>query len=252
MTLRTRHAPLLDVDVTPLAVDELLEELSRAVHERSTRMVLGHNLHSVHMVHTDPDFRDCYEKAEITLVDGMPVLAMLALGEVAAGRRPFGVSRRLGSTDWISECVRLDCMERVAVFGARTESNRAALETLRSRAPHTEFLGIPADPWREEDLPGVVGAIRDFDPQLLLIGMGMPLQERLAGELRRSTEVPVIAAVGGAVDQISGAQSLAPRWLGRMGFEWLWRLASDPRRLTGRYVVEPVRLAGLLLMRRTA
>ena len=98
----------------------------------------------------------------------------------------------------------------------------------------------------------MTSAIREFDPQLLLVGMGMPLQERLASELRGSTRVPVIAAVGGAVDQISGAQSLAPRWVGRMGFEWLWRLASDPRRLTGRYVVEPVRLAGLLLTRRTA
>lgn len=252
MTPHTRQAPLLDVEVTPLAVDELLEELSRAVHDRSPRMVLGHNLHSVHMVHTDPAFRGCYEKAEITLVDGMPVLAMLALGELAAGRKPFGVSRRLGSTDWISESVRLDCMERVAVFGARAESNRAALVALRSGAPHTEFLGIPGDPWQEEDLPQVTSAIREFDPQLLLVGMGMPLQERLASELRRSTGVPVIAAVGGAVDQISGAQSLAPRWVGRMGFEWLWRLASDPRRLTGRYVVEPVRLAGLLLTRRTA
>lgn len=252
MAPQSRRAPMLDVEVTPLDVDELLEELSRAVDERSPCTVLGHNLHSVYMLHTDPAFRECYEKAEIVLVDGMPVLATLALGELAAGRRPCGVSRRLGSTDWISRCVRLSCMERVAVLGARAESSRAALETLRSAADHTEFLGIPADPWRDDDLPRVVDAIREFDPQLLLIGMGMPLQEGLADELRRSTEVPVIAAVGGAVDQLSGAQSLAPRWLGRAGFEWLWRLASDPRRLAGRYVAEPVRLAGLLMNRGTA
>lgn len=244
-----RQAPLLGVEVTPLDLQELLSVFSSAVQEGTQLTVLGHNLHSVHLYHTQPAFRDCYDQAEIKLADGMPVLASLALQDLAMGKRPPGVSRRLGSTDWIGACAVLSCIRRIVLLGAAESSNSKAAEALAAQAPDAQIMGIPADPWQEDQLGSLTGKIREFDPQLLLIGMGMPLQERVAMQLRESTRVPIIAAVGGALDQLSGAQSLAPRWVGRIGVEWLWRLAADPRRLAGRYLVEPFRLAAVLVRR---
>jgi exopolysaccharide biosynthesis WecB/TagA/CpsF family protein len=78
------------------------------------------------------------------------------------------------------------------------------------------------------------------------------LQARVFSDLLlRSSPIKVVAAVGGAIDQLSGLQSNSPRWLGKMGLEWLWRFASQPKRLFFRYWVEPFLLAGVLVWAKT-
>ncbi|WP_366908942.1 WecB/TagA/CpsF family glycosyltransferase [Nesterenkonia sp.] len=162
-----------------------------------------------------------------------------------------GPQRRLGSTDWIDHCAALAPVRRIALLGASADANAAAAAALESTPVHApDCLSLPADPWQPERLPEIAAQISAFAPDVLLIGMGMPLQERVAAQLAQLTDVPVIAAVGGAIDQISGAQPLAPRWLGRLGLEWLFRLLSDPRRLAHRYLVEPVLLRKTLVARK--
>lgn len=251
MTIVSEYSPLLKVDVTPLNRQELLREMGHAVDSREQMLVVGHNLHSVYLHQTDSAFREAYGRASVRLADGMPVLAAMSFTRLIRLQPPLPVTRRLGSTDWVQGCVGLPQVRRVALLGASTASNAGAAQTLSDQAPGTEFLSLPADPWRDADLGELVQTLRGFDPDVLLVGMGMPLQERVITELRDQLSVPVVAAVGGALDQLSGTQPLAPRWLGRMGLEWAWRLASNPRRLSHRYLVEPMHLA-LLLLRRTA
>ncbi|BBZ06404.1 hypothetical protein MDOR_05730 [Mycolicibacterium doricum] len=87
--------------------------------------------------------------------------------------------------------------------------------------------------------------IIDFDPDLVLVGLGMPRQELFL--LSHLAQLPdaTYATVGGAIDYLAGTTRLAPRWLGRFGLEWVWRLVNQPRRLAHRYLVEPL----LLLIR---
>lgn len=56
-----------------------------------------------------------------------------------------------------------------------------------------------------------------------------------------------IFSVGAAFDYEAGEQEAAPRWMGRMGIEWLFRLVHDPKRLARRYLIEPWSLSGLIL-----
>lgn len=242
----------MDVTVTPMDRDALLLRLAQEIASGGRVTVAGHNLHSAYLMRTEEPFRRFYEQAEVRLIDGMPLLVLLGLRAARDGRSRLGPRHRLGSTDWVPQAVHLPAVRRLALLGASASSNAEAAERLSRSASRgtggaVEVLSVPADPWAPEDLDDVVARLRDFAPQILLIGMGMPLQEQIAVALRARTEIPVIATVGGAIDQISGAQSLAPRWLGRAGLEWAWRLASDPRRFAGRYLVEPVRLARLIL-----
>lgn len=250
MNLTKTHVPMLKVAVTPLTTSEVLEKIRHATAHAEQLTILAHNLHSVHLFHTNGEFRQRCEDAEVVLVDGMPVLAALSIGRLSQRRAPLSVLRRVGSTDWVLSAAALPGIERIVLLGGTDEANTAAVHAF-TRKSTAQVVGIPGDPWDDADLAAVAAQIRDVDPQLLLIGMGMPLQERIAAYLREATNVPVTAAVGGALDQVSGSQSLAPRWLGRTGFEWAWRLASDPRRLAGRYLVEPFRLTAVLI-RRTA
>ena len=250
MNLTKTPVPVLKVAVTPLTTPEVLEKIRHATAHAEQLTILAHNLHSVHLFHTNGEFRQRCEDSEVVLVDGMPVLAALSIGRLSQRRAPLSMLHRVGSTDWVLSAAALPGIERIVLLGGTDEANTAAVHAF-TRNSAAQVVGIPGDPWDDADLAAVAAQIREVDPQLLLIGMGMPLQERIAAYLREATDVPVTAAVGGALDQLSGAQSLAPRWLGRTGFEWAWRLASDPRRLAGRYLVEPFRLTAVL-MRRSA
>jgi len=91
----------------------------------------------------------------------------------------------------------------------------------------------------------VVEAVNAFAPQILLVGMGMPRQEVWVLENHPALTTPCASfTVGGAFDYEAGAQKAAPRWMGRLGVEWLFRLVVDPRRLFVRYCVEPWSLVG--------
>src|SRR6476646_2597243 len=101
MTLERQPFPFLDVEATPLTVTGLTGVLSTFVAEGGTKFVVGHNLHSVTLLHSDPDFRSFYENSDVVLIDGAPVLWLWAKACGEDGGREPVMDYRLGSTDWI-------------------------------------------------------------------------------------------------------------------------------------------------------
>ena len=81
--------------------------------------------------------------------------------------------------------------------------------------------------------------INAFAPHILLVGMGMPRQEAWIVRNHSALGPCAIFSVGAAFDYEAGAQRAAPRWMGKVGLEWLFRLAADPGRLFTRYCIEP-------------
>jgi N-acetylglucosaminyldiphosphoundecaprenol N-acetyl-beta-D-mannosaminyltransferase len=81
--------------------------------------------------------------------------------------------------------------------------------------------------------------ISEFKPQILFVGMGMPRQELWLTNHASQLPTCVTFSVGAAFDYEAGVQRAAPRWMGQLGIEWLFRLVHDPRRLFVRYCVEP-------------
>src|SRR5262249_26216345 len=85
----------------------------------------------------------------------------------------------------------------------------------------------------------VLHRIHRFAPHLLLIGMGMPRQERWIIDNLSALPSCVVLPAGGTMDYVAGATAAAPRWLGQLGLEWLFRLGHEPKRLWRRYLIEP-------------
>jgi N-acetylglucosaminyldiphosphoundecaprenol N-acetyl-beta-D-mannosaminyltransferase len=250
MTLARQRVSVLDVDATPLTVAELTAVLNRYVAEGRTRTVVGHNLHSVTLLHSDPGFRQFYEQSDVVLIDGAPVLWLwakaLKVGEVQGRIMDY----RLGSTDWIPALAGVDGLERIAVIGAGAAANAEAVARIQGIVPHALVNGMPGEDWNAELEASAIDWLSGLRPQLVLLGLGMPLQEQVL--LRRLETLPaaVYCAVGGAIEQIAGVQKLAPRWVGRLGLEWAWRFVLHPKRVGYRVLGEPWVLLGLLIRRR--
>jgi N-acetylglucosaminyldiphosphoundecaprenol N-acetyl-beta-D-mannosaminyltransferase len=240
---------LLDVEVTAVAERDVPEVLGELISTGGRRTVVGHNLHSVYLYHTQAELMALYDSADLILLDGSPVFA---LWRIQQSRPRPGSHFRVGSTDWIRHLGEVPGLHRLAVVGAGRESNAEACRRLQGWLPSVSILGVAGEPWDRAREDFVVDQLTVFRPQLVLVGLGMPLQESVLWRRREALPEAVYCAVGGALDQISGRQRLAPRWLGRLGLEWLWRLLLSPRRVVGRVMVEPWKLAVLLLRRRRA
>lgn len=240
------HLPWLQVEVTPLTSAQLSTVITDAAFHGRSMLVGAHNLHSVYLYYSNPVFREFYSSAEVVLVDGWPIRFELNRMSARRGRKRYGHNYRIGSTDWIPPVLLSGRLSRVCVIGASSVSNLEFIRRYSSRVESTEFFGYPGDPWEESNLEDLIESVRKFDPDLTLVGMGMPLQEEVALSLSLREVGGVIATVGGAIDQLSGKQVNAPRWTGKLGIEWLWRLLSDPRRLAYRYLVEPLKLLRIL------
>lgn len=216
-----------------------MQYISSAVSEGIPRVVAGHNLHSAYLFHTESEFRGFYDYADVVLADGAPVIWDYRFSR---GRRS---NRRLGSTDWLPQLRQVAGLQRICVVGASPESNTLFLKWLTKLLPDAHVQGIPGDNWNQEKADHAAGLISEFAPQLILIGIGMPRQEIFATRLLQGGCTAVVATIGGAIDQLAGVQRNAPRWTGRVGLEWLFRLATQPKRLWRRYLVEPLKLLWL-------
>jgi N-acetylglucosaminyldiphosphoundecaprenol N-acetyl-beta-D-mannosaminyltransferase len=111
---------------------------------------------------------------------------------------------------------------------------------LQRRYPGLQIVGSFSPPFRpltDEEDKQVVQAINEANPDFVWIGLSTPKQERWMATHANQLTAPVLVGVGAAFDFHSGLKTQAPRWMQRSGLEWLFRLASEPRRLWRRYSV---------------
>jgi N-acetylglucosaminyldiphosphoundecaprenol N-acetyl-beta-D-mannosaminyltransferase len=113
-------------------------------------------------------------------------------------------------------------------------------KSLKQRFPSMEVCGAFSPPFRPldpQEVQETVAMISRAAPDVLWVGLGTPKQERWMQEHRDKLQVPVLVSVGAAFDLLSGRRRQAPRWMREHGFEWLFRLLQEPRRLWRRYLI---------------
>ncbi len=204
------------------------------------RIVIGHhNLHSLYLLHHEVVMAEFDRRADCLFCDGMGLLLLARwLGHPLARRQ------RVTYADWIEPLAAEATRRGWRLFhvGGRPGVGERAAAILADRHPG---LIIGSVPGYFDAAPGspanaaVLEAIRAAAPHLLLVGMGMPRQERWVLENLDSIAASVILTSGACMDYVAGAAPTPPRWAGRVGLEWLFRLAAEPRRLGRRYLIEP-------------
>ena len=192
-------------------------------------------VHGITTAWLDPAYGRVLNALDVVAPDGQPV--RWALNRLHAA----GLTDRVyGPELTLSVCAAAAAAQLpVFLYGttdAVLERFRAALA---ARFPGLTVAGTLAPPFRpvtpEEDAAHV-RAIRESGARIVFVGLGCPRQERWVLEHRAAVGVPLLA-VGAAFDFISGTKPWAPAWMQARGLEWLFRLASEPRRLAGRYLL---------------
>jgi N-acetylglucosaminyldiphosphoundecaprenol N-acetyl-beta-D-mannosaminyltransferase len=144
----------------------------------------------------------------------------------------------------------------VYFLGARPDVLEAAVRRIRELHPALRIAGAEHGYFAPEEEPGVVERIRSAAPELLFVALETPAKELFLARNHERLGVPFVMGVGGAVDILAGVRRRAPRSFQRLGLEWLYRMAQDPRRMARRYIVGNAAFTWLVLRaalgRRTA
>lgn len=235
---------MLGADVDLVRPEEVMHHITAAVAAREPFLVANHNLHSLYLTRRDPSLLDFFAVADLIEMDSTPLIFFTKL--LGLHSRQF---HRCTYLDWRDHFWSLADRKawRVYYLGGApgvAEKAKARLATRYQGAViKTRHGYFDAEPGASDNT-AVLEEIAAFEPDVLFVGMGMPRQEQWILENLKRLPPCVTLSVGAAFDYEAGVQRAAPRWMGRAGLEWIFRLAVDPRRLFRRYCVEPWFLLG--------
>lgn len=218
------------------SVEQLHERLLDAIRTGSRARVLSLNAHGVVIAHAQGNrMRSDLEEAEIVFCDGagMRVAALLA---------GIYIPPRITYADWTWQFADFSARNGLRWFllGGVPGRADAAASALRARIPTLDICGthhgyFDQSPGSAENA-SVIARINASHPDVLIVGFGMPIQERWVTENWPSLRVGVALTGGAVLDYVSGALRRPPLLLRKTGFEWLGRMLVEPRRLWRRYV----------------
>lgn len=230
------EALVLGLPLADLTMEDTLAVIARLVEDGRrtgrTHQVATVNVDFLVNAHRDERLRRILQAADVNLVDGMPVVwATRWLG--------VGVRERVAGVDVVERLVDASRRtgHRVLVFGSTPDVADRARALFADRYPGALVTIDPGparvDPDRVDE--AVIGSIRSQEPDILLVALGNPKQERFIEANREVLGVPVMIGVGGSLDMLTGHRKRAPEWIQRIGAEWVVRAYQEPARLGRRY-----------------
>jgi N-acetylglucosaminyldiphosphoundecaprenol N-acetyl-beta-D-mannosaminyltransferase len=236
MTVRLR---ILGVEVDALTEAELFATIEKTISDGEQKFIAHHNLHSIYLALQDSEMRDFYESADIIIADGMSLVLAGQLSGQKIRRR-----HRISWTDMILPLMKraADNGWRVFFLGGAPGIPERVVCLLKAKFPGLEIdahHGYLDDGGSNAATPDVIRRIASCNPRILVIGMGMPRQEHLVARNAASLPANIVITAGACMDYLVGEKRMAPRWLGKIGLEWTYRLFTEPRRLYRRYLFEP-------------
>lgn len=214
------------------------EETREAILERMKAgkpgmAVITPNLDFMRVMDGDAKLRRAVMEGDLVIADGMPAIVWLKV-------QGYPLKGRVTGSDLTRDLFGI-CAENglsIFVLGAAPSSVEKALEKMKAVYPTLKVAGAyspPMMPLEQMNLDDIASRIRTAKPDLVFVAMGMGKQEAAIYALRRRVDVPVWLGIGGSIDFIAGVQRRAPVAVQKIGLEWFWRMAMQPRRMFGRY-----------------
>ena len=231
------HADAIDFATCLQAIGEL-------VAQGTGGFVVTPNIDHVCLAEDNQELRDAYRDASLSLPDGMPLLWLARLMKSP-------LPEKVSGSDLVEPLLALAAERkwRVAFVGGAPGVGEQAAAVLRQRHVGLEIvatlcpdLGFEKDPQKNGMLLQSLQAAR---PQIILCALGCPKQELWMHQNWLHFAPGVALGIGATLDFIAGRVRRAPPWMSRTGLEWLYRLAQEPRRMAGRYLVRDRAFVGI-------
>lgn len=215
-----KTVPWADAKTRPWADAETLKD------RPSTVKIYTPNPEIVMKAEKDPDYRAVFNRAELVLPDG--------IGVVLASRLKHGeINTRITGIGMLNELLALaeELGESVFLLGSKPGVSDKAAEKMKETFPSLEIAGTHHGYFKPEEEEDLAHQIADARPGLLVVAMGAPKQEFFIDKYQDLIRPKIAIGVGGALDVWSGNVKRAPKFISKIGMEWLYRAVKQPSRI---------------------
>lgn len=239
----SRRHNVLGVGVSALNIVSAVDQIHSWIDRRDRQYVCVTSVHGVMESQNSPALRHIHNEAGMVTPDGMPLAWLLQLAGHSQSCRVCG-PELMPAVFKASQ----DRKDRHYLYGATDDTLTRLRDGLLELAPKAEIVGWHAPPFRpltDEEDKAVVEAINVCQPDIVWVGLSTPKQEFWMASHRNLLSAPVLIGVGAAFDVHAGLSRRAPRMMQRLGLEWMYRVAKEPRRLWWRYTWNNPRFVAL-------
>lgn len=205
---------------------QVVEQLLFWVAEGSRRMMITAGPEFVMLTRRDPDLHRIARSADIITPDGIGVLWAARRAGHILQERVTGVEVTLGLLETANQ--RKQGL-RVFLLGANQITLDQCLQNFRQQFPNCNFAGHPGY-FSDAEWPSLLETVGEYAPNLWLVGLGQPRQEKLIFDNLKHLPPCIAIGVGGSIDVWGGAVKRAPKVLRNLNLEWLYRLLRQPKR----------------------
>jgi len=231
--------------IDALTFDGALDAFDTLVRAGRGGRVYTPNVDHIVLAEHDTRFAEAYARADLSLADGMPLVALSRLRSVRLPEKVSGsdfmmpLMARAAERGW--RVYLLGGMEGVADSAAKALLQTYPKLQIVGRDPAHISLSASADQRAAE-----VSRIAATKPDVVLVALGAPKQEIWIDDVAAALAPAVLIGVGASLDFLAGTAVRAPRWMSRVGLEWLHRLGKDPKRMVQRYLVRDSEFPAIL------
>jgi N-acetylglucosaminyldiphosphoundecaprenol N-acetyl-beta-D-mannosaminyltransferase len=238
---------VLGTRISAVQIPEVIARMQEWIARRDTcRYIAVTGMHGVTEAKHDPQLRAALASANLVVPDGMPLVWLGRRHGFALPRRVYGPELMLRFWQE-TRSVRY----RHFFYGGAPGIAGALADKFQRQFPSHQIAGTLSPPYRDltaDEDQEICSVINHSKVDIIWVGLGTPKQERWMRDHQHRLTVPVLVGVGAAFDFHAGRMRSAPSWMGDHGFEWLFRLVQEPRRLWRRYLVRGSEFAVLAIL----
>jgi len=216
---------VLNVMIDVVTMKEAVEAVKQFILQKKSRLVVTPNPEIIMMANKDEQLARIINNADLVVPDGAGVVwAARYQGDV--------MPERVAGYDLVQNLL-IEAMSekyKIYLFGGAPGIAEKAKKMAEERYPGVQIVGTCNGFFTKQDESEIVNDIKACQPDVLLVALGVPRQEKWLEEYKEELKVPVSIGVGGTFDVMAGVVKRAPLWMQRSNLEWLFRLLSEPKR----------------------
>ena len=223
---------VLGVPVDVLTQAKLTAAFLRILRSQKRGWISYVNVHTTEIANQLPWYKNFIEDALIRYCDGEGI----RFGAYLIG---VHIPERITLSYYIYDLAESVVQHNLKLFflGGTQAVAELAAKRLQELYPAIKLSGYHHGYFSEQENNSVIDTVNACRPDILLLGMGVPKQEEWTKENFNKLNVKIVWMGGGFLDTLSGKKKRCPRWLSKIGFEWLFRLVQEPGRLWKRYLI---------------
>lgn len=220
----------LGIKIGALTLSEIVEEILDYAISGKTKFITYLNTHCVNLALSDEEYKNILNKSDLVYAGGQGVVW-------ASGFLGAALPERLNILDFFDMLIALLRENNISLYllgGTEAVVHKAAAKL---RYKGINVAGAHNGFFTPQEERAIIDEINHLRPHILIVGMGVPKQEKWIYSHLTELDVNLCWAVGAAFDWLSGQRKRAPRWMIESGLEWLHRLSQQPKRLWKRYLL---------------